>query len=646
MLHACPAVYAALEARNQQILSKLEPQLPFSCSNRLPAMAVRPLELVPAAPAAGGRPFTAARPATAVPAAPHLSATATDSILCCSELTLVVLESWGDSHFVGLAGLEVLGAGGRPLALPPAALWASPPDLNAFPGHSGDCRTLDKLLDGVNCSTDDAHFWLAPARHHLGPGAPPVGISGPPAPGAVATAAAALEALPLVLRQQHNVLGIRLVDPLDGGGGAAGSDGGGAPVAVSALRVWNYQSSKREDDSSRGIKRLLVLADGQEVSPPGGLLLRRAPGTAAADFGQTLPLGTAWRSSGCSSSTSTAAAAPAGIRRSSMAHQPQPQAGKAAPRASSPLPWRPSTRQQQQRHCQGWEATARAGADGASVQVWDESVAFLCNLPDPLAAAAYLSRAAGWRAGSALAAAGGSTWFAAALPCGLTLRLAILSSWGDPCFVGLCGLEVLDATRGPLALPPSAVWASPRGVADLPGMRADARTPDRLVDGVNDGTAAHSWLAPLVGGGSGGGGEAAPALPVPNSVAIVLDAPVLLGALRLWNYARTPARGARELEVYLDEQLVWKGEVAAAPAGGPPPAQLLCFSEEACAEAEALRGGSCDDRSSCSGLAAAHVVAEDDGVLLVDEGQVRSGRRDSRPAAAREAARPETAVVC
>ena len=49
----------------------------------------------------------------------------------------MLLDTWGDSHFVGLSGLQVLGAGGQPLPLAAGQLSADPPDLNVFPGHSG-----------------------------------------------------------------------------------------------------------------------------------------------------------------------------------------------------------------------------------------------------------------------------------------------------------------------------------------------------------------------------------------------------------------------------------------------------------------------------------------------------------------------------
>jgi hypothetical protein len=64
------------------------------------------------------------------------------------ELRLVVLATWGDPYYMGLTGLQVLGAGGNPLPLTASSLDACPRDLNAIPGYSGDDRTLDKLLDG------------------------------------------------------------------------------------------------------------------------------------------------------------------------------------------------------------------------------------------------------------------------------------------------------------------------------------------------------------------------------------------------------------------------------------------------------------------------------------------------------------------
>jgi len=57
---------------------------------------------------------------------------------------------------------------------------------------------------------------------------------------------------------------------------------------VGAIRVWNY--NKSEEDAERGIKRATLTIDGQRVSPAEGFLVRRAPGHANFDFGQTIRL--------------------------------------------------------------------------------------------------------------------------------------------------------------------------------------------------------------------------------------------------------------------------------------------------------------------------------------------------------------------
>eukprot|EP00887_Chlorella_sp_A99_P000656 scaffold5.g656.t1 len=661
-----PAALATLEARDQQLLAALE-------------------------------------------AAPSGAPGGVANLLWCSELVLVILDSWGDRHFVGLAGLEVVGADGAPLRLVPGSLWASPPDLNSFPGHSGDCRTLDKLLDGISNTTDDAHMWLAPMRRTLGPGPCPVAVGGAggataedaePLAAATAAAEASVAALPPSLRQ-YNLLGVRLTPQAcqsgDGSGssradssgsGSGGADdgaggGGAGAVAVSGLRIHNYNKSLQ--DTARGVKRLMVLVDGVEVSPPGGLLLRRAPGTAACEFGQALPLSAAWRpgsgsegrAAAVTSSSSSPSASPATAaerQRSSLGAQRGPERG-AAQQQGQLRQSQPSSQSQQQQQQQ-------PGQDQAP-DPCDEATAWVCNMPDPLAAAACLARCDAWRRGGALLAAQPADWFASALPCGFRLKLVLLSSWGDPHYVGLCGIEVVDAARGPLALRPSQICAceatAPSSVAALPGMAADARTPDKLVDGDTSGAPAHSWLAPLAaalgraapeGGRASGACAAAPAARAAGSCAgaaeaacgpcnvveVALDAPALLGALRVWNYARTPARGAREAEVYLDEQLVWKGllqRAPEAPAPGQDFSQLLPFSEEAtqAAAAAAQRRAPRTVGGAALPPAADAVAGWLDGhdVLLFNEGQAMgggSGPGSSGGAAGAAAARPVTAVVC
>lgn len=54
--------------------------------------------------------------------------------------------TWGDSHYMGLTGLEVVGKDGESFPLDLSMLAASPRDLNGLPEYGHDLRTLDKYV--------------------------------------------------------------------------------------------------------------------------------------------------------------------------------------------------------------------------------------------------------------------------------------------------------------------------------------------------------------------------------------------------------------------------------------------------------------------------------------------------------------------
>eukprot|EP00127_Corallochytrium_limacisporum_P000946 Clim_evm30s33 gene=Clim_evmTU30s33 len=150
------------------------------------------------------------------------------------EITLDITRNWGDPYYVGLNGIQVLGLNGDIVPLDPMYHVSSlPRDLNDIPGCTGDYRTSDKLLDGVNSTCDDFHMWLIPftpgTRHRIW------------------------------LHLPH-------------------------AMAVTGLRLWNY--NKCMDDTYRGVKRLIVHCDERIASPADGFLIRKAPGHALFDFGQ------------------------------------------------------------------------------------------------------------------------------------------------------------------------------------------------------------------------------------------------------------------------------------------------------------------------------------------------------------------------
>ena len=67
-----------------------------------------------------------------------------DTSLPAPGLQLNFTASWGDLHYLGLTGLEVVGQDGQALPINPHQISASPRDLNDLPEYTDDSRTLDK----------------------------------------------------------------------------------------------------------------------------------------------------------------------------------------------------------------------------------------------------------------------------------------------------------------------------------------------------------------------------------------------------------------------------------------------------------------------------------------------------------------------
>ena len=127
--------------------------------------------------------------------------------------------------YVGLNGLEILDSNGKVITLDISKIDANPRDMNSIPGHGQDHRTLDKLINGVNNSTNDVNMWLVP----FNPG------------------------------EDHKIT----VDL-------------GRMVEVSGLRFYNY--NKSPEDSLRGVKQLSIQVDGKLMTPDQGVTIRKAPG--------------------------------------------------------------------------------------------------------------------------------------------------------------------------------------------------------------------------------------------------------------------------------------------------------------------------------------------------------------------------------
>jgi len=163
--------------------------------------------------------------------------------IVCSTVTLLVNSTWGDQFYVGLTALEVLGGNLAPIAPDEVKLDAYPRDLNDLEGVEGDVRTLQNLFDGVCCTMDDQHMWLAPFLK--------------------------AEAAEAAGDSDRNYLRI-LFD---------------SDREVAGFNIWNY--NKNLEDTCRGVREFSVYCDDRFIAT---FLCRKAPGHVHFDFKQVVLL--------------------------------------------------------------------------------------------------------------------------------------------------------------------------------------------------------------------------------------------------------------------------------------------------------------------------------------------------------------------
>jgi hypothetical protein len=140
-------------------------------------------------------------------------------------------------------------------------------------------------------------------------------------------------------------------------------------------------------------------------------------------------------------------------------------------------------------------------------------------------------------------------WLTPVLPCGQLLRIDLHGTHGDVGWVGLDRIELLDAAGDRIALN----GPHPQGRVLVPSGKPDTE----LLHG-------KPWLERL--------GEC-------NSLFVVFDEPVALSVVKLWNYAKSPRRGVKELSLFLDSMIIFSGQIGPAAQAGQrqvPHCVLFC----------------------------------------------------------------------